>query len=99
MIDAYRASDSKQEMIDLAYKMEQLHHDYASFVPGVYQPFYRVGYWRWVRYPKSFNEKYSGSAGQYFVQWIDPKIKEETLAARKKGKTFPASIKTYDQFK
>ena len=98
-IDAYRKSSSKDEMIDLAHKMEKLHHDYASFVPGFYQPFYRLGYWRWVHYPKDFNLKYSGSAGQYYVEWIDPRERDATREARKEGKTFPPSIHVYDQYK
>jgi len=79
--------------------MTELHHDYGSFVPGFYQPFYRLGFWRWVRYPDFFNHKYSGSAGQYFVHWIDEDMKKETLAARKSGKTFEPSIRVYDQFR
>lgn len=99
MIAAYRASSEKQAMIDLSHKMIQLHHDYASFVPAFYWPFYRVGYWRWVHYPKGFDEKYSGGGDQFFVSWLDPDERQQTLDARKQGKTFPPSIKVYDQFK
>ena len=99
MIDAYRASDDKQEMMDLAFKMTELHHDYASFVPGFYQPFYRIGHWRWVRYPQNFNHKHSSRASQYFVHWIDSKLKEETLAARKNDTAFAPEIRIFDQFK
>lgn len=99
MIAAYRASADKDEMIDLAHKMEQLHHDTASFVPGFYRPFYRIGYWRWVRWPKYFNQKYSTSPGEYWVQWIDTDMKKETEEARKSGKSFGPEIKVYDQFR
>ena len=99
MINTYRASSDKQEMIDLAYKMTQLHHDNASFSPGFYQPFYRVGHWRWIRYPDDFNVKYSRSPAEYYVQWIDTKMKEETLAAKKNGESFESEINVYDQYK
>ena len=99
MIDAYRASSDKDEMVELAHKMTELHHEYGSFVPGFYQPFYRVGHWRWVKYPEGFNEKHSRAAGQYYVHWIDTETKEETLQARKDGKTFPPEINVYDQYK
>jgi len=99
MIDTYRASDDKEQMIELAHKMTQLHHDNASFSPGFYQPFYRVGHWRWIRYPDGFNLKYSRSAGEYYVQWIDTKLREETLAARKNGETFDPEINVFDQYK
>lgn len=98
MVDAYRDSRDKQEMIRLAHAMTKLHHDYASYVPGYVQPFYRVGHWRWVRYPQGFNYKHSTRAGQLFVHWIDMDIKEETLQAKKSGRTFPKQVNVYDQF-
>ena len=99
MIDAYRASDNRAEMMKLAHDMTQLHHDHASFIPAFYQPFYRLGHWRWIRYPEGFNHKHSSSAGHFFVHWIDRSVKEETLAARKSGESFGPEINVYDQFK
>ncbi len=99
MIIRYRASADKGEMITLAHDMTRLHHDYASYVPGFYQGFYRLGYWRWVRWPAYFNHKHTRSAGQFFVHWIDEDIKRETLQARKDGTTFDPKINYYDQWK
>ena len=99
MVAKYRTSTDKDEMIDLAHKMTQLHHDYASFVPAFYWPFYRIGYWRWVHHPKGFDERYSGGGDQYFVSWLEPAERKETLDAKASGKTFPPSIETYDQYK
>jgi len=99
MINRYRLSDDKAEMMDLAHRMQELLHDYATFVPGYVQPFYRVGSWRWVQYPDDFNLKHSRAAGQYFVHWIDTDIKKETLAARKSGQSFPPEIKVFDQYR
>jgi microcin C transport system substrate-binding protein len=99
MIDAYRASDDKQEMIDLAHAMTELHFEHASWVPGYFQPFYRLGHWRWLRYPEFFNHKYSRSAGQYWVHWIDEDLKAETLEARKDGRAFEPQINVYDQYR
>ena len=98
LINQYRASDSKEDMIRLAHTMTEMHHEYASFVPGFYQPFYRTGHWRWIRYPEDFNYKYSRGATELFVHWIDQDMKEETLEARKSGKSFGPSINVYDQF-
>jgi len=99
LINRYRSSESREEMIELAHKMTELHYEHASFVPGFVQDFYRVGHWRWVKYPASFNHKHSSSSGQYFVHWIDTDLKEETLNARKSGTTFDPVIKYYDQYK
>jgi|TARA_B100001971_G_C18257518_1_gene583482 microcin C transport system substrate-binding protein len=99
MINRYRASDSKEAMLDLSHRMAELLYNHASFIPGYVQPFYRVGSWRWVRYPDNFNLKHSRSAGQYFVHWIDTEIKEKTLAARDSGQTFPPQINVFDQYR
>ena len=98
-IDAYRGSDDADEMRRLAHEMTALHHDYASFVPGYVQDFYRVGFWRWVRFPAGFNHRHSSSPGQQFVHWLDPAAKAETKAARADGKTWPPQVRVYDQFR
>lgn len=99
LIDRYVASSDKQEMIDLAHRMTQLHYDYASFVPGFVEPFYWHASWRWVRWPDDFNVRYSNYAEDAFVHWIDMDMKEATLAARRSGQSFEPQINVYDQYR
>ncbi|WP_439100397.1 extracellular solute-binding protein [Congregibacter sp.] len=99
LIDAYRASSDKAEMIGLSKKILNLHHEHASFSPGWYQPSIRLGHWRWVRYPDYFNHKHIREASTLWVHWIDTELKKEVLEARKSGKTFPPMIEVYDQWK
>jgi len=98
LIDQYRISESKHQMIDLAHRMTELHHEYASFVPGFVQDFYRLGHWRWVKYPDGFNHKHSSDAQEFHVHWIDMDEKQETLANRKSGVPYAQAINVYDQF-
>lgn len=98
MINAYRKSDDAGEMRRLAFRMEEILYEDASFVPGFVQPFYRAAYWRWLRYPDDFNVKLSRGAGEYFLAWIDEDLKRETLEARKSGKAFEKVIQVYDQY-
>jgi microcin C transport system substrate-binding protein len=99
MIDAYRASSSRGEMVNLAHRLEQALFDHASYSPGFKQSYYRIGHWRWLRFPKSFNVKHSSTSGEYFVHWIDNDIKEKTLAARDSGIQFEPQIKIYQQYR
>lgn len=99
LIDRYRKSSDKAEMIQLAHRMDEIIREDAAFIPGFVMPFYRVAYWRWVHYPDDFNVRISESPGQFFLSWIDDKEREETLAARREGKTFPPELKVFDQFK
>ena len=98
LINQYRVSSDKEEMIRLAKKMTEMHHEHASFVPAFYQPFYRVGHWRWIKYPDGFNYKHSRDARKYFVHWVDTEAKAETLQAQEDDITFGAEINIYDQF-
>lgn len=98
LIEAYRRSESANEMKQLAFEMEELLYGHASFVPGFYKPFYRAAVWRWMRYPDDFNVKLSRSAGEYYLSWIDEEMKEETLAAQKEGTAFSSGVEVYDQY-
>ena len=99
LLDRYVASSDREEMIELAHQMSQLHYDYASFVPGFVEPFYWHASWRWVRWPEDFNVRYSSYAEDAFVHWIDTDMKEETLAARQSGQRFEPQINVYDQYR
>lgn len=98
LIETYRASEDAEEMKALAFEMEQILYDDASFSPGFVRPNYRAGFWRWVKWPEDFNVKISQSAGEYFLSWIDKETKQETLEARRKKQPFPKSINVYDQY-
>lgn len=99
LIDQYRAAVEPEVKAALAHRIQEIEHDFAAFIPGWVQPFYRRGYWRWLRHPEGFNMQHSAYDIQNFVSWIDEDMKAETKAAMKKGETFPPQINVYDQFK
>ena len=99
MIEAYRASGDVDEMKRLAFAMEKLLYEDASFSPGFVVPFYRAAYWRWVRWPEGFNAKVSSTALELGLGWIDEDLKKEVIDARKSGKTYPPMIEVYDQYR
>ncbi|MDO9520371.1 MAG: extracellular solute-binding protein [Pseudohongiella sp.] len=100
MIEQFDASSDAEEMKALSHRLIQMHHDYASFVPGYAQDFFRVAHWRWVRYPADFNvARADGTNFDYFVYWIDEAMKQETLAARRSGQTFEPQIRVYNQYR
>jgi len=99
LIDRYRASSDREEMIRLSHRMLELHYEQASFVPGYYRPYVRIGHWRWLRYPEFFNHRHISDPGQLWVHWIDTELKETVQAAQKNGETFPPMINVYDKWK
>ncbi len=99
LIDEYDHATNMDEVRRLARQLEEMVYHDASFIPAFEIPFYRLAFWRWIRWPQDFNVRFSLYAGQFGLEWIDPGIKQETLAARAAGGTFPPEVKVYDQWK
>ena len=69
-------------------------------VPRLRRPLpWRLGHWRWVRYPKDFNVRLSRDPEEYNVHWIDEDMKKETLAARKNSTAFDPQILVFEKFR
>ncbi|MDR0352488.1 MAG: extracellular solute-binding protein [Opitutaceae bacterium] len=99
LIDAYDRSESADDMKRMAFKMEEILHDDASFVPGFVMPFFRSASWRWIQIPEHGNVRIADAPGQFFLSWIDEDMKEQIRAARKSGEKFPPQIRIFDQYK
>jgi microcin C transport system substrate-binding protein len=96
LIEQYRASESTEEMIDLAHAMEELLREDASFIPGFVRPFYRWASWRWVAWPEDLNVELSESPGHRFLHWFKPGAREATLRAEKRNEVFEKVIEIND---
>ena len=99
LIEAYRAGNDVSEMQRLAFKMEEMLADDGSFVPGFVIPFFRVAYWRWIKWPEDFNVKLATSLTEYHLLWVDQEVREEVEKARNSGATFPALDTVHEQYR
>jgi microcin C transport system substrate-binding protein len=99
LIERYDDSGDLDEMRRLAHRMEEIIHDHASFSPGHVMPFYRTAYWRWVRFPEGFSEATARDPLEFWTAWIDPAVREETMAARRGGQGFPPQVLVYDRWR
>jgi microcin C transport system substrate-binding protein len=99
LIEAYDRAETLDEMKRLAVQIEEIIHEDAAWVPGWAIPFYRIAYWRWVGWPDDFNVMTSRSALEYFLFWVDDEARNETRPAKRRGQTFPAQVKVFDQYK
>ena len=99
LIHTYDHADSMAKVKELAAKIEQIIYDDAAWVNGWKEPFYRLGYWRWVKWPAKFNVMQSMDYEQYWLFSIDQDVEKETLAAKREGKTFPKQVLIFDQYK
>jgi microcin C transport system substrate-binding protein len=99
LIDRYQASSDAAEMQELAYRMEDLLHDEACFVPGFVMPFYRFEAWRYVRFPEEFGVALASEYEEFWLHWLDEDLKKETLEARKAGRALPPMVLVDDTYR
>ncbi len=99
LINQYRHNEDLEEMRRLAFEMEEVLYEDASYIPAWVRPYYRTGHWRWVKYPEGFNPMHSGYDWQFFVHWIDEDLRVETLAAMKKDEALSPEVNVYDQYR
>ncbi len=98
-----RSASTEAELSDAMRKLQNIMHDEGIFVPGFAIDFVKVGYWRWVKWPDCETTRFSPPVTyephETYVLWIDEKVEEETLAARRSGKVFPEVNRTIDDYR
>ena len=100
LIERYRASEDLNEITQLSHTLIQKIHDQGAYVPGWVRPWYRVGQWRWVKYPKDYNVRESREPFEFHIHWIDSGEKSRTLKAMGDGEASGgASIRVFDKYK
>lgn len=99
LLEANRSGRTTEEIRDTSWKLEEILHERAVWVPAFNRPFYRVGYWRWVRWPDDFNVCLGNEPEMNYVYWIDTDRRRETEEARHSSKTFPERNLVFDQYR
>jgi microcin C transport system substrate-binding protein len=97
LLEENRNARSLDVVRDTSRQIEEILHERAVWVPAYYRPFYRVGYWRWIRWPDDFNVRLGNEPEMNHVHWIDQDMRKETLEAMTHGKTFPEKNLIFDQ--
>lgn len=95
--EAERGATTIEEIRQASWGADQIIHDEAAWIPGYEQNYYRVAYWRWVKWPeKTFNVAVSELPMSNHLHWIDEDVKRETEAAIRSNKTFPETDQVFD---
>ncbi len=92
LTEAYRNARTMEELIAAAHEIQAIIAEEDLFVPGYTNEFSRVATWRWVRWPDTAETRFSPPLAyvplESYCYWIDEEMKNETLAAKRKGQTF-----------
>jgi microcin C transport system substrate-binding protein len=103
MVDKAKYARDEEELRDAAWKLQKLIHDEAIFVPAYSVEFNRIESWRWVKWPDSPDTRFSPPVvyepHEGYCYWIDEQVREETLAAKRAGKTFPEVNRVIDAYR
>ena len=103
LADQVRNARSYEELKKAAHEAQQIIHDEGMFIPGVDRDFTAIGHWRWMKWPDSDTTKFSYPViyepMETYLYWIDEDLKEETLKAKKEGKTFPEVEEIIDDYR
>jgi microcin C transport system substrate-binding protein len=95
--EAERRATTIEEIRQASWGADQIIHEEAPWIPAYDQNYYRVAYWRWVKWPeKTFNVAVSELPLSNHVHWIDEDVKQETLDAMRSGKAFPETDLVFD---
>lgn len=103
LAEKVRNARTEEELREAAVKLQNIIHEEAIFVPAYTTDFVRVASWRWVRWPDSGETKFSPPVVyeplEAYAYWIDEEMKEETMAARRGGKTFEEVNRIVDAYR
>lgn len=103
LCEIVRFATTEDELRDASWKIQQIVHDEALFIPALKTSYVRMAHWRWMKWPDT--KLFEFSAPEVYVPmdsylfWIDEDVKEETLEAKKEGVKFPEKNNIYDLYR
>jgi microcin C transport system substrate-binding protein len=89
LIDIYEQSLDAEARKRAMYKIDQIVHDEAFYIPFWDAPYVRLAYWDYLQFPEFYLPKRTQSLTDYLVEWIDPEKKAALAEAMKAGKAYP----------
>jgi microcin C transport system substrate-binding protein len=71
------------------YKIDQIVHDEAFYIPFWSAPYIRLVYWDYLQFPEFYLPRRTQQITDYMVYWIDPVKKKALEEAMQTGKAYP----------
>ncbi len=99
LIDIYRFDLDKSKRLDAMFKLDEILHDEAFWIPFWDAPYLRFLYWDYVRYPENFLPRRTEELSDWQVYWIDPVREARLREAMTQGRAFePDSVVDIDAY-
>jgi microcin C transport system substrate-binding protein len=71
------------------YRIDEIVHDEAFYIPFWTAPYIRVVYWDYIQFPEFYLPKRTEQLLDFMVYWIDPERRAALEEAMRTGKAFP----------
>lgn len=102
-VEAERQAKTEDELQTASWQVQQLVYDLALWAPLHVPDFSRVGYWHWVKWPRSQETEFSHpmvfDPTESHLYWVDEKAIEETHLAKQTGTPLPEQDLIFDQYR
>jgi microcin C transport system substrate-binding protein len=89
LIDIYERDQDFQARRQAMFKIDDIVHDEAFYIPFWSAPFLRVVHWDYLRFPEFYLPRRTEQLTDYLVYWIDPKRKAALEQAMRDGTALP----------
>ncbi len=101
--ESYRNARTSEEVIESAHRIQEIVAEEDLFVPGFVSEFLRVANWRWVRWPDVPETRFAPPLSyipmESYCYWIDEEMKQDTMAAKRMGRSFPEVERVEEEYR
>lgn len=89
LIQVYEDDLDFEDRRDAMYRIDQIVHDEAFYIPFWMGPYIRLAHWKYVQFPEGYLPKRTEQIMDYMVYWIDPAVRAEVEQAMSSGTALP----------
>jgi microcin C transport system substrate-binding protein len=89
LIKIYEESLDADARHQAMWKIDQIVHDEAFYIPFWFPPYIRIAYWDYVQFPEFYLPRRTQSLTDWMVYWIDPEKKAALEEAQRTNKAYP----------
>jgi microcin C transport system substrate-binding protein len=89
LIETYEEDQNADKRREAMYKIDDIVHDEAFYIPFWAAPYIRVAYWDYIQFPEFYLPRRATDITDYMVYWIDPQKRADLQEAMRTGKAYP----------
>ncbi|HYK78148.1 MAG TPA: extracellular solute-binding protein [Micropepsaceae bacterium] len=89
LIKTYEESLDADARRDAMWKIDQIVHDEAFYIPFWTSPYMRLVFWDYVQFPEFYLPRRTQQLTDWMVYWIDPAKKAALEEAKRTNKAYP----------